>query len=218
MQRLDDLQDAIQRDLVWRKRELSELRALATHSDESAEHVFRASLVMLCAHWEGFLKKSAKLYLEHVFSQDVKLKELQPHIVAVAYFDGVMGAATAKFPGSEEQHIKLAKRILATFDEKVAAPGWSVDTEGNPGSEVLARILKSVGIDAQLGMDEANWATTKVFINEQLVRDRHYIAHGEGKPIGKDVLLERIQRLLELLDTISGQVLNAAEGRTYKAS
>lgn len=216
MEGLSNLQDAIQRDLAWRKREISDIRALVARVDDAAEYVFRSGQVLLCAHWEGFLKKSAKLYIDHVFSQDLRLTDLIPSMISIAYFDAVMLAATAKYPGSDGHHIKLAKKIVATINEKVSVSGWDVDTEGNPGSDTLSRILKSIGVDVQLGMDNAVWATTKVFINEQLVRDRHRVAHGEGHRIGRASFLERSERLLNLLDVLSGHLLDAAENKIYK--
>lgn len=218
MEDVDKLQDAIQRDLAWRKHEISDIRALATRAEDASEYIFRSGQVLLCAHWEGFLKKSAKLYIDHVFSQNLKLNELIPNMVSIAYFDEVIKASTSKYPGSEDQHIRLAKKLIATINERVTTPGWNVNTEGNPGSDVLDRILKSIGIDVQLGMDNAVWATTKVFINEQLVRDRHHVAHGEGTKIGKKSLLERTERLLKLLDVLSGQLIDAAQNKIYKVA
>lgn len=216
MESLLDLQDALQRELAWRKREISDIRAVAMKPDESPACILRGSLVLLCAHWEGFLKKSAKLYIRHVFSQDVRLRDLTPNLVAIAYFTDVSKAAEAKFPGSQDHHIRLASRILNSIDERPGDPTWDVDTEGNPGSDVLKRVLSSIGLDLQLGMDAASWGTTKVFINEQLVRDRHSIAHGEGLPISKENLLERAERLLALLDVLSERILDHASTKAYQ--
>lgn len=212
------LQDALARDLAWRKREISALRATASMLDDTGGHVFRGGLVLLCAHWEGFLKRSANLYIEHIFSQDVAVRHLRPHVVAIAYFKDVMNAALAKFPGSEEQHLRLAAKILEGFDGPVTAAGWSADTEGNPGSDMLERIFRSIGLDPHLGMDGATWATTKVFINEQLVYARHQIAHGEGLPIPKDAFLERAGRVLELLDVVSDLIVEAAVRADYRTT
>ncbi|WP_368930465.1 MAE_28990/MAE_18760 family HEPN-like nuclease [Achromobacter xylosoxidans] len=217
MKLLTEFQDSIQRELAWRKREISAIKISAMRVDDSAQHVFRSGQVILCAHWEGFLKKSVTLYISHVFSQKFKLREYSTNIISIAYFKDVMNAASAKYPGSDDHHIKLARTILDTLDEVCEDPGWSPDTEGNPGSGVLQRILKSVGLDAQLGMDAALWSTTKVFINDHLVKDRHIIAHGQNLPVVRESFLDRAERLIVLLDTLSGQLLDAAEARTYRS-
>lgn len=214
METLSDLQDQIQRDLAWRKREISDLRG-AVQIAEKTDYLCRAGLVLLCAHWEGFLKKVASLYVEHVFAQDVRINQLAPHIVAIAYFDDVMRASEAKYPGSEENHVRLARKIAASFNQRVSVPAWDAHTEGNPGTGVVERIMRSIGLDLQLGMDSALWSTTRVFINEQLVGDRHRVAHGDGFKVGKESVLERSERLLSLLDSLVDLVMHAAEEKAY---
>lgn len=216
MEQVADFHNAVQRDLAWRKREISNLRVSAASSEDSATHLYRSGLVLLCAHWEGFLKKGCEtLHRSCVFTKKKKLRELNPVFVSVALFDDVMAAAASRYPGSPDHHLKLARKILAHINRRVVKMGWNVDTEGNPGSQVLERILATVGLSRTLGMDAATWATTKVFINEQLVRDRHQIAHGEGTVIQKDSLLERTDRLMTLLDIISNLILDAAQNRSY---
>jgi hypothetical protein len=68
-----------------------------------------------------------------------------------------------------------------------------------------------------LGLDAAAWSTTKVFIDEQVVRDRHLVAHGEGLRLSRLEFLERSDRMLDLLDRVSGELINAAELQVYKA-
>lgn len=215
MTTMDWLQDRLQRELAWRKKEISDLRSLAAHSIESDFHVFRSGQVMLCAHWEGFLKKAAELYMRYVFSQGVRLRSLAPNIVAAALYGDVMKASQAEYPGSEDHHVRLVKSILANIDRSDARCTWDVQTEGNPGSAVLERILLSVGIDRCLEMDAAKWSTTQFFINEQLVRDRHKIAHGEGLRIDQESFLDRTKRLLELLDTVAFNFIKCAENKCY---
>jgi hypothetical protein len=215
MESLTNFQSKLQRELAWRKREISDYRSLMAHADDSAHHVFRSTQVMLCAHWEGFLKRAVDIYLKHVFAQNLTLRKLKPTLIAVALYSDVMKAADAKFPGSELNHVSLADRIVSSIDERVSVAGWDVNTEGNPGTEVVDKILKSAGLNPQIGLDSAAWATTKVFINEQLVADRHAIAHGQFKILSKAELLERSERLLRLLDQLSDHLYEAAITRSY---
>jgi hypothetical protein len=215
MESLANFQNKLQRELAWRKREISDYRSLMAHADDSANHVFRSTQVMLCAHWEGFLKRAIDIYLKHVFAQNLTLRKLKPALVAVALYSDVIKAAEAKHPGSELNHVLLAKRIVDSIDERISVFGWDVNTEGNPGTEVVDKILKSAGLNPQIGLDSAAWATTKVFINEQLVADRHAIAHGQFRILSKAALLERSERLLRLLDQLSDHLYEAATTRTY---
>jgi len=218
MESLANFQNKLQRELAWRKREISDYRSLLAHADDSANHIFRSTQVMLCAHWEGFLKRAIDIYLKHVFAQNITLRKLQPALIAVALFGDVVKAAEAKYPGSELNHISLANKIVSSLDEQISVIGWDVNTEGNPGTEVVDKILKSAALNPQLGLDTAAWATTKVFINEQLVADRHAIAHGQFKLLSKVSLLERSERLLRLLDQLSDHLYEAATTKAYAIS
>lgn len=210
-----ELQDKIQRELAWRKREIYDLRVSARKSGEGRGFVFRSGLVLLCAHWEGFLKKVVDLYVSHVFSQDVKLKELKPCFVSIAYYLDIATAAESSFPGSRGHHEKLANRIKETIDFPPTGAQWKAGTEGNPSSEVLRRLMRSIGLDEFLGMDEAAWSASRVFIDEHIVRDRNNIAHGGGLPISKAELISRIDRVVGLFELVFVTVMDAAGGRSY---
>ncbi|WP_144029913.1 MULTISPECIES: MAE_28990/MAE_18760 family HEPN-like nuclease [Burkholderia] len=214
----EEFQAKIARELAWRKREITGMRLSARRSDSERNYFFRAGLVLLCAHWEGFLRKSIEIYFDHVFSQRLRIRELTPNFVAAAFFADVQRAGKTDYPGSSETHGRLAQRILMGLDEICTHSTWDAKTEGNPGTEVLTRLLSSAGVNPQLGLDAATWSTTKIFIDEQVVRDRHRVAHGEGFRLSRFEFLERSERILHLLDRISNEFINAAENKTYKAA
>lgn len=210
-----DLQDAIQRELAWRKRELYGLKVSARRTAEGKGFVFRGGLVLLCAHWEGFLKKTIDSYVKHVFSQDVILKDLKPCFLGIAYYLDIAKAAESYYPGSKDHHEKLASKIKETIDSPPTKAQWKADTEGNPSSEVLKRLMRSVGLNERLYMDEVTWSATRVFIDEHIIRDRNHIAHGEGIPVEKSELISRLDRMVDLFDLIFLLIMNAAADRCY---
>ena len=212
---VEELQARLERDLAWRKKEISGLRMSAMRSDTGRNYLFRAGLVLLCAHWEGFLRRSVALYVEHVFAQRLNLRELSPVFVAVAYFGDVKRAALADHPGSTEHHLRLASRILEGIDVVCGRATWQVTTEANPGTGTVAKLLSSVGLDPKLGFDTATWSATKVFIDEKVVGDRNQVAHGEGLPIARHEFLDRASRMTALLDKLCTNILAAAEARAY---
>lgn len=216
---LDDLQSKLQRELGWRKKEIANISLVARQSGPERHYFFRSGLVLLCAHWEGYLKTAVQRYMEHVLAQRLHLRELSAPFVAAILFKDVRRAAEANYPGSEQAHLRLARTVLAWFAGRAdSVPCWDVATEGNPGSEVLARILASSGLDTQLGLDEARWAATKAFIDQQIVAARHQVAHGEYLKIERDELLERAARVTELLEAVTQTVLRAAECRSYMSA
>lgn len=170
---------------------------------------------MLCAHWEGFLKSSVQVYVDHVFAQGLKVTELKSPFVAIYFFKYVKNASDSNYPGSEQHHIKLAKKIVGGLAGPCRQPGWSVTTEGNPSSAVLSGLLQSVGLDRQMGRDDTAWSVTKVFIDSQILKDRHKIAHGERLPIRHEDFLERSDRIIDMCEDLADLILSAAESRAY---
>ncbi|WP_143684719.1 MAE_28990/MAE_18760 family HEPN-like nuclease [Variovorax sp. KK3] len=213
---LEGFQAKLTRDLSWRKKEISDFRVAVSGVTDSI-YLCRAGLVLICAHWEGFLRRSVELYIEHVFAKKLKIKELNPAFVALAYFSDVKKASESNYPGSADTHVRLAERIRRGNEEICDIPGWTARTEGNPGSDVVERLLSSVGVDIKIGLDDATWGATRVFINEQIVADRNRVAHGEGTPVSKEQFLERSQRLLDLLDALNNVLFDAAENERYKS-
>ncbi|RYG56921.1 MAG: hypothetical protein EON56_03340 [Alphaproteobacteria bacterium] len=215
-QPLEALQRSLERELSWRSDEITELCTVISEGGAQAYPLFRAGLVMLSAHWEGFLKKSVSLYLDHVFAQRLPLDQLSPPMVAVAFFNDVKHAATSNYPGSDLHHVSLARRIQQGLHTICEKPGWTVATQGNPGTDLLERILASVGLDKRLGMDEPAWAATGKFINDHVLRDRHQVAHGEGLRLTQDEILARATRLLDLLATLRLTIIEAAGAERYR--
>lgn len=214
---LERLQDRLDKDISWRKKEISALRASSANDQESRKHIYRAGLVMLCAHWEGFLRCSLQFYLEHVFSHRLSIKDLAPEFVAIYYFQDVIKAASAKSPGTEQHHLRLAKRILEGNDIKCTKPSWKVETGANPSSIVTSALLIDLGLDKQLGLDGAAWTTTKVFIDEQILKVRNQVAHGEGRLVNHDEFTEASERVVAMCDKLSSLIICAATKKTYRS-
>lgn len=87
----DQLVDRIAEDLVWRRRELSDMRALVqqTGAPLRTRVLIRAAVAMLYAHWEGFVKKSGSYYLEFVSSHRLPYKNLSANFVGLTLRDGL---------------------------------------------------------------------------------------------------------------------------------
>lgn len=215
MKAIERLQDRLDRDLSWRKKELSSLRVAVKREEQRESAVSRASWVIACGHWEGFLKCSLQLYIEFVFAQEKKLKELSSEFIAIALFRDVMKAAEANFPGSKLHHVALAERISLGVDVVAKIPGWFVQTESNPTSSVTQKLLLSVGLDEKIGMDEAGWSTAKAFLDEQLLAVRNAIAHGEGRPVKAEDCLGAIDRVEGLCESLIKLITGAAVSKSY---
>lgn len=58
--RIEEFQDFLDRDLAWRKLEISQL-FMILNTVESKEIIGKSMILLLYAHWEGFIKKSSKV-------------------------------------------------------------------------------------------------------------------------------------------------------------
>ena len=75
----NDLQDAIDSELAWRKRELSAVRSnIASARKFAKDTAIRAGIALLYAHWEGSIKNVAAYYLEYVATLKLPYRQLKP--------------------------------------------------------------------------------------------------------------------------------------------
>ena len=81
----EQLIDRIGEELIWRRKELTELRALVQEYDGELRSrvLIRSAVALLYAHWEGFVKKSSSYYLEFVASNRLPFRRLAPNFVAL---------------------------------------------------------------------------------------------------------------------------------------
>ena len=78
---LDKLVSKIDRELSWRKVELTEiyfdLQAQSDQPDNTQQRFIKYGIVLLYSHWEGSVKTIAEYYLNYVSCQKLNYKELK---------------------------------------------------------------------------------------------------------------------------------------------
>lgn len=82
LMKIEQFEDFIQEDLAWRKMEISQLFRILNKA-ESKEVVTKSIVLLLYAHWEGFLKKSFKYYLKYVSEKKIKIHDLTLNFKAI---------------------------------------------------------------------------------------------------------------------------------------
>ena len=81
---LNDLQDVIDAEMAWRKRELSAVRSNIVEARSFAKDTaIRAGIALLYAHWEGAIKNIATYYLEYVAMLGLPYGQLKPNFLAI---------------------------------------------------------------------------------------------------------------------------------------
>lgn len=69
IKKLEKLQDLLNKDMAWRKKELIDIKLLI-HSTQNPT-LCRAGIALLSAHFEGFIKQAANYYVVYVASQNI---------------------------------------------------------------------------------------------------------------------------------------------------
>lgn len=208
------LQDALDAERAWRLKELSTLRKkLVPNSrpigpaNEEELALLRPCIAMVYAHWEGFVKSACSSYLEFVAMQRVVNKDLIPPFLALAarrhaIANGATGAAADR-------------AMISFYREHAEARGFvpykgGVDTRSNLWFEVFQEIFDS------LGLPWRQYELKSKLIDSKLVSKRNAIAHGRFIDIKVNDVVELFDGVLELMESIKDQLLDAAVNEAYK--
>lgn len=208
----DDLIDRIAEELVWRRRELTDMRALVQECTGQlrVKVLIRAAVALLYAHWEGFVKAAGSYYLEYVASHRVPYRLLAPNFVALTLrskFDE-MGAS---------EKISSANALADFFCTRLEAQSRVpykniVNTKSNLSSKVLQDIISA------LGLDHNQFATRLNFIDTNLVSPRNHIAHGEELSLTTDEYLTLHDDVISLIETFRNEIENSCVQRRFERS
>jgi hypothetical protein len=186
----EELLERIGKDHIWRRKELTELRALVEANKGHSIRLrllVRAAVAMLYAHWEGFVKKSSSDYLEYVASNRLPYRRLATNFVALSL--------KAKFKELSTNKRMSGANAIATFfclemDKQSNVPYKKEIDTSNLSSKVLSDVLESLGLDIAL------FATRLNYIDANLVTPRNHIAHGEALEISVSDYLELHENVL----------------------
>jgi hypothetical protein len=209
---LEQLSDAISEEIVWRKKELTALRLMieskaVAHGRRTA--LLRGAVALLYAHWEGFVKASARLYMEFVHFQRLSYDQLSRNFVA-------LGARALMNKASQtskiRSHIDVAEFFLEHLNERCTLPYKDgISTQANLSSRALHDIVET------LGLDYSEFVTKEKLLDDLLLKQRNTIAHGEYLLLTMESYLELHEQILLMLEAFRTQIDNAAALKKYLA-
>ena len=70
-------------DIQWRKKEIADMK-ITLESMNKPNYLLRAGFVMLCAHFEGFIRFASNAYIAYISSLRLKTSELKRSIQAIS--------------------------------------------------------------------------------------------------------------------------------------
>lgn len=207
---LEHLNQILWDDLAWRKKEISDLKSLVeTKSFNTSKHnaVLRCGITLLYAHWEGYIKTAATSYLEFVARQKLTYDELAINFVAVAMKFKLKEATETN---KATVFTEVANFMLTQTNQKISLPYEDVvSTASNLSSAILREIA------CLLGLDYSFYETKEVIINEQLLRRRNGIAHGEYLSLDRKQYQQLHDEILAMMENFRTQIENNASQKLY---
>jgi MAE_28990/MAE_18760-like HEPN len=208
---VEDLEQRLTDDLSWRRKELSDLNSVI--GSKSYNVLLRSGVVLLYAHWEGYIKTAASSYLEFVSRQKLTYNELATNFVAIA-----MKARLDEAKESNKATVftEVAYFILTQGNERSIVPYKEVvSTDSNLSSLILREII------CLLGLDYSPYKLKEKLIDEQLLKRRNMIAHGESLAslsLDRDEYQQLHREILEMMENFRTQVENRAIQKLYRRS
>ena len=208
---LNDLQDVIDAEMAWRKRELSAVRSNIVEARSFAKDTaIRAGIALLYAHWEGAIKNIATYYLEYVAMLGLPYGQLKPNFLAITLKNDLK---SFDLSNKTTIHTAIVAEIIQSCSVKSKIPVEGiVKTNSNLNSEIFIEIMATIGLDC------TNYESSYKLIDAVLLEKRNKIAHGERlETIGMDEerYFEIHEKVFALIQLYANQVANAEIMKEY---
>ncbi|WP_040726651.1 MAE_28990/MAE_18760 family HEPN-like nuclease [Thiomicrorhabdus sp. Kp2] len=202
---MSSLEDRLNKERSRRKKEISELYILvqSTQEESARKHLLRALLLLIYAHWEGFIKSSTVKYLKALQKMGIPCNDLHPSLRAFylyAQFKTQQGNDWDKF----SEAINSSEGLIFTKDIS-----GEVSTKSNLNTEVFKALVSRIGV-SDLGID-----LKKGLIDDGLLSSRNAIAHGEMREIELSDVINYKNLIVQLLDSYFDQLVDAIDNQKY---
>ena len=205
---LNELEDALDSELAWRKKELSTLNlsAMSLSKRDFPIHA-RAMVPLLYAHWEGFAKMALIAYGVFVSTKKLPYDQLCRPLL--------YQELRANF---NKERTLTSGTLLAVVDCIDAAnskrfdrfSAERVDTSSNLNRENTTREL------GKLGLTSEHLETLFPKLDAGLLDKRNRIAHGERLDVARDDLEELYELTHGLIARLDNVVRNSAAQNSFR--
>lgn len=177
----EQFDDFIQKELSWRKLEISQLMLFYSRI-KPADVIAKSIILLLYAHWEGFIKKSCKYYIRYVTERKVRISELTVNFHAIVLQKAARSCIESNAQNLKQELAFLKKqekmlnkkfyikvKVDNDFDEGI------IDTKHNLNSKVLKNIIEIIGVKYNDAIK-----TRENYIDKNLLANRNTIGHGSN--------------------------------------
>jgi len=224
MLNLDKFISSLETDLVWRKKEVTNLLLLC--DDSNGEVIIKSSILLIYAHWEGYVKNSCKHYLEYVSQKSILITELTGNFRAISLKgqikqlidsqDGLTLSNEILFIKSIDGEVPKRFKVGRNFKNNEKDKSI-VNTKDNLNYRVFNSLLDVVGLAKKPCIE-----SKEIFLDEKLLNNRNKIAHGSkidtaGEEFG--IAIEEVKIIKDfvfsVLDSLMDDLKYYAEEEFY---
>lgn len=207
---VEKLEELLVQDLAWRKKEMLSLKILVDKDAINESILLRAGIALLCAHFEGFIKKASNCYIGYVSEQKKTYGELKENFVALKMEKEFKSCSESeKHSVHKNLIIKHNDLLKKKFEEKYFEEKPFISTHSNPSSSELKEILETIGIETNI------FETKAIYIDSSLLQKRHQVVHGERSELVKDDFLSVFEIIIKLIDDYKELIVDAADNKEY---
>jgi len=204
---LVDFSNNLDSEFSWRRKELTLFKSkVSTFGANEQGAILRASLTMLYAHWEGFVKTSASHYLNYVSLRRLKLEELKSNYIALCIKSNFNFLDSNKF----KLHNDAIEYLLTNMTNRAKVPYKSeIDTKSNLRFDVFTDICFLLGIDL---------AAYKIYARkiDTLVDKRNNVAHGRYAIIDSEDFNTYYNTMVDVITRFKNDLYDAAQSEYFK--
>jgi len=203
----DSLTDKVVADFSWRRKELTLIKNKIPKEKNSLQSaLIRATIPLLYAHWEGFVKVNMSYYLEYVSNKYLKNSELKTSFIALSLQNKLGDLNNSSF----SNRTKIIDFIFEDLEKQSKIPKKNIiNTKSNLSFNVLQEILFI------LDLEDSHVDSQKELIND-LVNERNYIAHGEHTLIDYETFENFYDDIIALMEYLRTIIENNAIQEKYK--
>lgn len=200
---VEALDRAIDEETSWRLQELTTILRLVDQASGPAQRAnLRASVLILYAHWEGWIKNVAQLYVRYVNTKAYSYEQLSTAFLGTALKTKLNEIQQSN---SASQHREFASFVQSNLQKRAALSPNLVKTESNLSSTVFYDTLD------RLGLPKRNeYISRQKMIDVELVHQRNTIAHGEFIDLNSSDFRTLRNGILEILSIFTDDVRNSA--------
>lgn len=205
-----ELQDTLDKDIIWRKKEFTTLKFMIMDARKHEEKILiRSAITLLYSHWEGHIKHCAISYLIYLKYKAPSYKQMTHNFIQLSLGEVFRsGFSVTRFSSQKDIFEYITKEHDGKFDidEKMI-----IDTDSNLKYDVLLNIL------GQLGLNQKAYELKENFINSKLLKCRNAIVHGEQIDLKElnNTYIELEKELLSMIELFRNLVQNAANNKEY---